>query len=167
MLRNRHWMFVVFLIFCAAFARLIPHAPNFTPVLSLALFAGSAFENKKLSFLVPIIAMLLSDALIGFHELVPVIYLSMLLIVLLGFITKRNFKSVALMSTIASVLFFVLSNIAVWAFTSYYPKNVTGLSACFIAAIPFFAHTLISAYVYSAILFGALAINAQRSRVFA
>src|SRR5438067_1523109 len=109
MLRNKFWLMPLLLILCASMARLIPHAPNFTPVLSIALFSGASFDKKYLAFLVPLIAMIISDAIIGFHALIPAIYFSMLIIVCLGFfVRKRSIFSVALMSTISAVIFFVL-----------------------------------------------------------
>src|SRR4029078_4458712 len=104
--------------------------------------------------LVPLLAMFLSDIFIGFHENIIFIYASMLIIVFLGFFIKQAKSSIIILfNFIASCIFFVLSNFSVWAMTSYYPKNLAGLSACYIAAIPFFANTLISSLVYSALLF--------------
>ena len=48
------------LILILAFSRLIPHPPNFTPILSIALFCGVCFRSKYI-FLVPLFAMLISD----------------------------------------------------------------------------------------------------------
>lgn len=166
MLKNKYWLMPLLLILGAAFARLIPHAPNFTPLLSLALFSGASFDHKHLAFLAPLIAMIISDALLGFHALVPVIYLSMAFIVILGFyIRQRSILSVGLMSTLSAVIFFVISNLGVWACADYYTKDLPGLSACFIAALPFFVNTLMSSYLYSSIMFGILELYKQRSRL--
>jgi hypothetical protein len=55
------------------------------------------------------------------------------------------------------VLFFVVTNFGVWAFTDMYPRTGDGLTACFIAAIPFFRNTLAGDLFYAAVLFGGLA----------
>lgn len=68
----------------AALSRIIPHAPNFTPIGALALFAGASFQGRFLAFAVPIAAMLLSDAVLGFHGEMPAVYASFLLTVLMG-----------------------------------------------------------------------------------
>lgn len=166
MLKNKYWLMPLLLILGAAFARLIPHAPNFTPLLSLALFSGASIKRKHFAFLAPLLAMLISDAVIGFHALLPVVYLSMGIIVIVGsYIRQRSIFSVALMSTLSAVIFFVVTNLGVWLFTPYYTKNLLGLSACFIAALPFFVNTLVSAYLYSSIMFGILELYKQRSRL--
>jgi len=146
------------LIIFAALSRLIPHAPNFTPVISTALFAG-AYLNKRLAFLVPVAAMLLSDVLIGFYGLTSMafIYGSLLMIVVLG--TAMNGKISALrigsLSVVGAVVFFVVTNFGVWVIpNSLYPKTLAGLVECFVMAIPFFGNTVLSALIYSAVIFG-------------
>jgi hypothetical protein len=57
-----------------------------------------------------------------------------------------------------SVLFFVLTNFGVWAIGDIYPKTLAGLSACYIAAIPFFRGTLEGDLLYTLVLFGGFAL---------
>jgi hypothetical protein len=159
MLTKPNWVLLVLLIFTASLSRVIPHAPNFTPILSIALFSGASFDRKYYAYIIPLAAMILSDALIGFHILAPSIYFIMALIAILGsYIREINAKNIIIMSTISAVIFFVLSNVAVWVFTPYYAKTLTGLGACFIAALPFFTNTIMSAWLYSAIMFGIAAL---------
>ena len=73
-------IFPISLILILAFARLIPHPPNFTPIIAVAIMSGYFFKNINLSFLVLIVAMLLSDLFIGFYENVFFVYASLLLI---------------------------------------------------------------------------------------
>jgi len=56
------------------------------------------------------------------------------------------------------VLFFVLTNFGVWALGALYPKTLTGLTECYVVAIPFFRNALLSDLFYSALLFGGLAL---------
>jgi len=166
MQKNNYWLMPLLLILGASLARLIPHAPNFTPLLSMALFCGASFKQKHIALLAPLLAMIISDAVLGYHTLVPAIYFSMAIIALLGsYMPKVSAFSVALMSTISAGIFFVVSNFAVWAFTPYYTKDAMGLSACFIAALPFFANSLVSTYLYSGIMFGISEFSKPRSRV--
>ena len=67
-------LFVSLMIFVAAMSRLIPHPGNFTPVMAIALFSGASILSKRDSLLIPFFAMLISDAIIGFHSLMPVVY---------------------------------------------------------------------------------------------
>ncbi len=163
---NRRLMLVMAIVVSAAFSRLIPHAPNLTPMTAVALFGGAYIADRKLAFLVPLAALLLSDALIGFYgpgEMLAV-YASTALVVGLGIWVQQN-KSVLRVGSAAiagSVLFFLLTNFAVWAFGSIYPKTGAGLFACYVAALPFFRNTLIGDLLYTAVLFGIFAVLARK-----
>ena len=75
---------IVPIIVILALARLIPHPPNFTPIIAVGLFGGAYLNDKRLAFLIPIIGMLIADAIIGFHIYMPFIYFSLAVIVLIG-----------------------------------------------------------------------------------
>jgi hypothetical protein len=123
----------------------------------MALFGG-AYMTKKQALIVPVTVMLLSDLVIGFDSIPMrgVVYGSFLIMVLIGLWLKRNLnvKNVILSTLTASVLFFVTTNFAVWAFGALYPKTVGGLIDCFILAIPFFRNTLMGDFFYSGVFFG-------------
>jgi len=135
------------LILIAILTRLLPHPPNFAPITSIAPFSGFHFANKRLALFVPLIAMFISDLFIGVHSLMPVIYLSFLLISILSFYMKSlSISNVVL----ASTLFFVMSNLGVWYF--YYPLTWAGLTSCFVLAIPFFVNALAGDLFYTSVL---------------
>ena len=46
-------------------SRWLPHPPNFTPIMALALFGGATFTTKRAAFLVPLIGLFLSDLALG------------------------------------------------------------------------------------------------------
>ena len=152
--------------------RLLPHAPNFTPIISVILFSAMYF-TKKSSWVIPFIAILVSDLILGFSSqfhylnlsfiegglsitftwLFILIYLSFVFIYLFcKYRSKLSPINVLVNSFVGSVLFFILSNFAVWI-TGGYPMSFSGLIACYAAAIPFFKNTLLSTLLYSAILF--------------
>jgi hypothetical protein len=157
-------IFLVGMILIAAAMRLFPHPPNFTPLTAMALFGGACFADKRLSFLVPLSGLFLSDLVLGFYSSMPVVYGSFLLTVCIGFWLRkeRNFSRVFGASVLAAVLFFVLTNFGVWAFDAMYPKTLGGLLECYTMGIPFFGNTLLSSLFYSAILFGGLALAENR-----
>jgi len=148
------------MILLATAMRLVPHAPNFTPLTAMALFGGAYFTDKRLAFLVPLMALFLSDLFLGFHSLAPVVYGSFALIVCLGFGLRRQRSASRIIgaSIIGAVIFFLLTNLGVWAFDTMYPKTIGGLVDCFVLAIPFFGNTLLSSFFYSALLFGGFAL---------
>ncbi len=161
------------LILLAALSRLLPHPPNFAPITAMALFGGAYITDKRLAFIVPLIAMLISDLFLGFHSTQLVVYGCFMLITFIGFRLKDN-KSVGRIATatvIGSTLFFVLTNFAVWAFGSYYPSTMTGLIECFTAAIPFYDRSIFSSMMlntfigdafFTTIFFGAFALAEQK-----
>ncbi|HPI37752.1 MAG TPA: hypothetical protein PK397_07395 [Ignavibacteriaceae bacterium] len=154
------FFFLTGLILAAVFSRLIPHPPNFAPIAAIALFGGAYFDNKKLAFIVPFIALLISDLVIGFYDGMWAIYLSFALVVGIGFMLRNrvNTGRVAIAAVSSSVLFFVVTNFAVWVSGFLYPMNFSGLVTCYTAAIPFFHNTLIGDLVYSGALFGLYAL---------
>uniref|UniRef100_A0A832G7G9 Uncharacterized protein n=1 Tax=Ignavibacterium album TaxID=591197 RepID=A0A832G7G9_9BACT len=144
------------MILAAAFVRLIPHPPNFAPIAAMALFSGAYFNKKSFAFAVPLAAMFLTDAIIGFHSSMWIVYLSFALIVLIGMLMlkKISIKNVVVASVTASISFFIITNFGVWALGTMYPKNIAGLIECYIAAIPFIQNTLLGDLFYSGIMFG-------------
>jgi len=57
-------------------------------------------------------------------------------------------------SLFSSIIFFVVSNFAVWAsYRTLYAATWKGLMACYIAAIPFFRNTLVADLVFTAVFF--------------
>ena len=155
---SKFWL-VTIMILAAAFTRLIPHPPNFTAVGAIALFGGAYFSEKKFAFLVPMFAMLLSDLIIGFHNGMFSVYLSFILIVGIGIVLSQTIKfiNVIAASLLASVLFFVLTNFQMWIQSPLYAKNISGLIACYIAAIPFFHYTVLGDLFFVGALFGLFA----------
>ncbi len=157
------------MIFAGAVLRLLPHYPNFTPIAAMALFGGAYFTNKKLSFVVPFAAMILSDLILGFHSTMWAVYLSFALIVVIGFglRERRKVSNIFLASVSSSVLFFVITNFAVWLSGSIYPITIGGLGECFTAAIPFFAYTAVGDLFYVGIFFGAFELARTKFPVLA
>ncbi len=145
------------MIIAAAALRLVPHFPNFTPIAAMALFGGAYFSNKKLAFIVPFIAMFISDAIIGFHSTMWAVYLSFAIMVAIGFSLrdKKKISKIFAASVASSVLFFVITNFAVWMTGTMYPMNPAGLFESYVAAIPFYQYSLLGDLFYVAVFFGA------------
>lgn len=144
------------LIFVAASVRLIPHAPNATPLAAVALFGGASLPAPW-SFAVPLAAMVASDAVIGFDN-VPTtiaIYGSFILTVLLGrFLRHQPGPWRILATTLASsILFYLITNAAVWKFSGMYTPTLDGLMLSYLYAIPFFRLTIMGDMAYTFSLF--------------
>ena len=149
-------LIIPLIILMAAITRLIPHPPNFTPIIAMGLFGGAYIQNRSLAVIIPIGAMFLSDLILGLHGTVYWVYGSLLLVTVLGMIiinkvTIRNCTAAALSG---SFLFFLITNFGVWLSSSYYPNNIDGILICYTMALPFLANTLAGSLFYSAVMFG-------------
>ena len=143
------------IIIFAAFTRLMPHPPNFTPIIAMGLFGGAYLKDKRWALMLPVIAMLISDLFLGFHGTMIWVYGSLIIITAMGFLLNSGvtLKNGAIATIGGSLLFFLVTNFGVWASGSFYPKTVEGLISCYSAGIPFFGNTLASSVFYSGLMF--------------
>jgi hypothetical protein len=159
-------LLVAFLIGLGIAARLLPHAPNFTPLMASTLFAAAMLRHRGLAVLVPFVAMPISDLVIGPDDwrIKAVIYATMLLPVFAGVLARRHrlIFSVAPAMLSCSLIFFVTTNFAVWAFSGMYSLDWAGLITCYIAALPYLKQTVASDLLWTGALFGS-AYLVQRS----
>lgn len=170
-----HWVPLV-IIFALALSRLLPHMPNFAPITALALFGG-VYLSARYAFVVPLIAMLISDYLLLyvnpfsspmfnfshivpvqalFHSALPMVYISFIISGLVG-LWLKNHKTpvyIVLGAAFCSIQFFLLSNGAAWM-SGMYDRSIYGLWEAYIAGIPFFQGTLLGDFFYTTTLFGA------------
>jgi len=146
-------MLAICLLVIGVLSRLLPHTANFTPVMALALFGG-AYLKKKHAVLLVLLLMVLSDAVIGFHDIVFFTWGSVVLIALLGRALPENKApgAVLVSSVLSAVIFFVVTNFGSWLVM--YPLSFEGFVRCYALAVPFFRGTLLSTLVYSVVLFG-------------
>ncbi len=151
------------LILFAALMRLVPHYPNFTPVAAIALFGGAHLGRRWLAFMIPITALLVSDLFLGFHHMMIPVYVGFALIVLLGSLMHNKVRVPYVLggSVAGSLVFFLVTNFAVWAMTPYYPGNFQGLVTSYTMAIPFFHTSLLGDLFYNTMLFGSFYLVKQ------
>jgi hypothetical protein len=147
------------LIVVAAFSRLIPHPWNFTAIGAIALFGGSFVPSKKLSLVIPLAALILSDLVLGFHSTMVFVYAAFTLTVLIGWGLRENRTAVKVTSyaLLSSSLFFLITNFGVWAMGGMYPMTASGLVSSYVAAIPFFDNQIYGDLFFSGVLFGGYA----------
>ncbi len=153
------------LIVIAAASRFLPHPPNVACVTALGLFAGCYLSGPR-AYLVPLAVLAGSDLLgqslgipgMGLYSPLAMgfVYAGTLAAIPVGrWISKRQGKfRVVGGALLASCLFFLVSNMGVWA-AGWYPMNLAGLVACFTNAIPFFGYSVAGDLCFSMLLFGA------------
>ena len=156
-LNNKLLILLVFvgLVAFAVTMRLLPHPPNFAPIAAIAIFSG-ALLPRKYAYILPLVAMIISDIFIGLHPLVYATWGSFALIAVLAEYTMRrpNVSKMVGTTLAGSLIFFVISNFAVWVQGTMYSQNFAGLVQCYYNALPFFRNTAMGDLTYVAFLFG-------------
>lgn len=132
-------------------SRLVPHPPNFTSLMALSFYVPALLGIKYLPAL--ILSFLITDIFIGYHNLILFTWGSVILIGLLSKFFLSTIYTRILGSLLGACIFYLISNFGVWSLGSYgYTFN--GLIQCYILAIPFFAYSVISTFIFSAIIEG-------------
>ena len=166
---KKNILLIVALIVIGILGRMIPHPPNFTPIIAIALLASYVFKNKWIVILTPLMAMWISDLVLnnyrytGHHDGGFLVFSSsslwvygpIICIALLGtvLIKKVKISNIALSSISGSLIFFLVSNFGVWISGTMFPKSLFGFIACYTAALPYFGNALVGDLVYCTILF--------------
>jgi hypothetical protein len=126
-------------------------------VAASALFAGAVLRGRALALAVPVAAMLASDAVLGGYDwrVMGVVYAALALPALLGrWGRARGAIMLAPLALASSLIFFVTTNFAVWAFSGMYTADLAGLIHCYVAALPFLQNTVIGDMFWTTLLFG-------------
>tara|TARA_B100001750_G_C15485234_1_gene587882 strand:- start:895 stop:1410 length:516 start_codon:yes stop_codon:yes gene_type:complete len=144
-------IFPISLVLILVLARLIPHPPNFTPIIAAAIMSSYFFKDLKFSLIILIASMFLGDVFIGFYKNMFFVYLSLALITFTFFkISKKiNLTNLFVYGFCGSFIFYLISNFGVWFLGDLYVKNLNGLIECYFLAIPFFKNTFFSTIIFS------------------
>ena len=128
--------------------RIIPHPPNFTPVIALSLYLPFIFGIWSIPFC--ILGFAITDYFIGFHSL---LFWTWGALAFTGYTSKfcNKIYSRIVLSFTGAITFFVISNFGVWISSTLYEISVQGLLNCYIMAIPFFTNTLLSTIFFAVI----------------
>jgi len=175
-------MLAYFFVLFAVASRMpfMPHPWNFTPVAAALLYFGARGARRQLW--VPFVLLAASDVVLtkfvynySIHWDQGVIWAWYAGILWLGTNLResaslrdaKDWLRVGGASLASSVSFFIVSNFAVWACWSMYPKTFAGLMTCYAAGLPFFRHTLEGDLIFTALMFGvpaAIALVAHSGR---
>ena len=155
--RNAFFFVAIILILFGVMVRLFPHLPNATPITAIA-FASSIYLGKRWSIILPIFTLFLSDIFIGFYDwkIMLSVYSSFALIGCLSWVSRKygGIFPVFLSVIGSALLFFFITNGAVWLFSPWYEKSISGLLYSYELGIPFFRNMLMGDIIYTALLLG-------------
>tara|TARA_A200000113_G_scaffold185697_1_gene172616 strand:+ start:1691 stop:2206 length:516 start_codon:yes stop_codon:yes gene_type:complete len=159
-------MFLLIMFLVAS--RVVPHPPNFTPVLAVAIFAPYFFRELAIAVSVPLVAMVLADLIIGMHSYMLWVYVVVAASTLISYIlryTGSHLFRVGALALGSCLIFFLVTNFGVWLGSGFYSKTTEGLIACYIAALPFFGNTLVSTVAFSGLFYGLMRMAEQQGRI--
>lgn len=166
--QNKSNFFVIGLILLAIGSRLLNNhyswLANFSPLAAIAIFGGMNFQKKWMAIVLPFTLMFLSDIIIAldngtklFHNYVFFTYSSFIVVAVLAILLKKfiNTGTLVGMSLLSSIVFFLITNFAVWFMpNSGYPANAAGLMESYVAGIPFLKYTMTGDLFFTMVLFG-------------
>lgn len=147
-----------------ALARLVPHAPNFTPVGSMSLYGGARLRGWQ-AFVLPLALMAITDPLVGGYSFAtPFVYAAFLINVCIGRMLRETSSPwrIGAACLACSAQFFLITNFAVWL--QFYPHTTAGLALCYTQAIPFVGRTILGDLLYAGAIFGLDALLRRRLR---
>ena len=151
------WLALVAVGVCG---RLWQPAYNVTPFAAIGLAAGSLFGISLAAASVPIVALVISNMVLpgyGSTIMTLVVYVSLACPVLFGSLVQRQgWVAVIGGSLASSLIFFITTNFATWALSELYPHTLSGLTTCYIAALPFYRWMPVGDAVWSISLFSTL-----------
>lgn len=153
------------LLVFAILTRVVPHPDwlNFTAVGGALLYFGARRSWREM--LAPLAALMATDyclTVFSYHySFVWTAYLTTwswyLAVIILGRILLKS-RTTWLRAGAAIVLgptsFFLVSNYAVWVGGTMYPRTMSGLAACYAAAVPFYRNDVLSTAICVGLAFG-------------
>ena len=165
-------IFAVGLIIIAALSRILPHPPNVTPVAAMGIFGAAYFVSKKWAYVIPFLALFISDLVLNnifLRSFIPdatglIWFTKISLFVYLGFgltiwlskylLKKINTSNIIKATLLASLIFYVVSNLGVWMTMPNAPMSIIGLIEVYIAGLPYLLNSILGNFFFVAIFFG-------------
>ena len=153
--------FILVSFISVVISRIIPHPPNFTSAIAIMFYLPALFGLRFIT--IGLSAFILSDLLLGIHNLVLFTWGSLLLIGLISkFFKKRYYRILGV--SLSCFVFFVISNLGFWIFSNLYPLSFEGILECYIMALPFLQNSLTSSLLMSIII--ELTLTMNKTKVF-
>ncbi len=162
MLNNNIRNFIIISFITIIVSRIIPHPPNFTTAIALAFYLPALFGLNYV--LITITAFIISDFLIGVHNLLLFTWGSIMLIGLFSkFFKNYYFRLVGVIGS--CFIFFLISNFGVWLLSTTYTNNISGLLACYVMGLPFLQNSLYSSLAIAIFIEFLISMNFSKAYI--
>ncbi len=163
---------VILLVLLLLLSRLIPHWTNFTALGAVSILAPRWLKQNKFSLVIPLVALVLSDLILGFHAMMFFTYGAIFIVSVLSWYNQvlgeskdttgsfvggelsaqsLGFGSVAVWSVKSSVIFYLVTNFGAWLNLEMYPKTLAGLGLSYWNGLPFLFNDFFGTLIYSGI----------------
>ncbi len=159
------WILIVFFIALSIVLKMIPHMPNWSPLLVFFLYLGNTL-SRSFSMLGIIIITILADIIFSissnyslFGNWTFFTYSGFLMMGICGslyFVSVKKWSFI-LIAISSSCAFWLWTNLGVWLLSGMYPHSLEGLLHCYLLALPFLKTTL-----FSSLLWGAVFVSLTR-----
>jgi hypothetical protein len=147
-------------VILAVVVRFMPHPWMFTPVTGSLLFFGARGPRRQIW--IPFVLLATSDVLLTklvYHypftpdHFVTFAWYAAVLWVGTRLGAKTKFVPVIGAALASSVSFYLITNLAAWAWLDMYPKNLSGVMMSYVAALPFFRNALAGDLIFTLAMF--------------
>lgn len=149
------WITAIALTGLGILSRLLSHSPNFTALGGITL-VSAIYLPRKTAISITFIAMAFSDFIIGFYHwpIMLSVYLSFFLTIFIGASIKKSkmYSKIFGGTILCALLFFLITNGAVWFFGTLYSHNFQGLIESYYMALPFLKNSLLGDLGYTFLL---------------
>ena len=153
-------MLAYLFVILAVAVRFMPHPWMFTPVVGSLLFFGARGPRRQIW--IPFMLLAASDVALTKlvysypftwdHYVTFAWYAAVLWLgTRLG--AKTKFIPVIGAALASSVSFYLITNLAAWAWLDMYPKNLNGVMMSYVAALPFFRNALAGDLIFTLAMF--------------
>ena len=132
---------------------------------------SAVYLGRKWAIILPLVTLFISDLSIGFYDwrVMASVYGSFALVGVLSLLLRKypNILTGAAITALSSFLFFLITNFAVWAFSPWYEKSLTGLLYCYTLGLPFYRNMALGDALYTPLLFAVFAYGHIAAAYFA
>lgn len=149
----------IFVVLAVA-VRFMPHPWMFTPVVGSLLFFGARGPRRQIW--IPFVLLAASDVLLTklvYHypftsdHLITFAWYAAILWLGTRLGAKTKFIPVIGAALASSVSFYLITNLAAWAWLDMYPKDLSGIMMSYVAALPFFRNALAGDLIFTLAMF--------------
>ena len=151
-------------IAAVALYRIAPHLPNLTPVGAMFVLGGFYLGRSLGWMAAPFAGLLVSDTVLNLaydgrpiHPGRVFDYAAFLAVGLIArWMADKPLAARIGVVAAAPVIFFLISNLGVWAGGTMYPRTAQGLMDCYTLALPFFRGTLLGDWLFAGVAMAVL-----------